>query len=142
MNPRNAGKPLTQFVDAYWIARQYLGAEATGLSIDLAQFAHRKLSQPALCNVHGRPVGSNCRIDVRNQVQMFAHHRVGVDAHGEAFGQIQQACFNPVPAVPEVASAERIESAEEGAPHASTDAVVSRERWGRRAGCGVMSCSQ
>jgi hypothetical protein len=70
------------------------------------------------------------RVDVDHDVQVVAHHGVGVHADGEHPGEFDQPVLDPLLAVLEAAAAQCVLTAEECAAHAARDAVVEARRFG------------
>jgi hypothetical protein len=72
-------------------------------------------------------VGPCCHlagIDTDHQVQMIAHHSIGVDGHCKAFGDLSNPRFYPLLAMLEGAAGMAIDSAQKSPTHAPLDAMV------------------
>lgn len=107
-------------------------ADAGGFGV----FARREHAHPSVGDIDVRPCTGRRRLDLQHQVQVVAHHGVGVDGDCEGFGQKRDALLDPVLAMFEGLAGVAILPAQEGAAHAALHAMegaalaggISRER--------------
>ena len=87
--------------------------------------ARREQAHPARRHVSLRPVRLPARVELDDDVQMVAHHRIGVDGDRKALAQPPQALLDPGLAMLEGLARVVILPAQEGAADAALDAVVA-----------------
>ena len=82
-----------------------------------------KLTDPARGDLGIAPAQRLGRVDAHHEMQVIAHHRIGIDRDGEAAGNELDAVFDPAPAMLEGLAAVVIDAAEEGPSDSALDAM-------------------
>jgi hypothetical protein len=118
---------------------------AFGFDRGVAILARREQADPARGDLVIGPTQCFVRVDAQHEMQVVAHHRIGVDRDGEASGDEADALLDPVPVMLKRLTAVVIDTAEERPPDAALDAVEGARavmRCDVRAGSGHASVSR